>query len=71
MNYTTELNKQTPNGKIIGSLDHANPQEQMRAIGTALQQYFEVMDWLKERDRRQAWGQCPKAPSGASLSSSA
>lgn len=46
----------------VGSLDHAGPQEEMKAIHTALQQYFEVEDWLGERNRRfpglfRAWQQ--------------
>ena len=59
MNYTTAINQQILNGNIIGSLDHAAPQEQMKAIGTALQQYFEATDWLKKRDRKQGGAQRP------------
>ena len=59
MNYTTAISQQLPNGNISGSLDHATPQEQMKAIGTALQQYFEATDWLKKRDRKQGGEQRP------------
>ena len=38
--------------ETVGSLDHTDPQEQMKAIRTALQQYFEAEDWLGERNRR-------------------
>jgi hypothetical protein len=38
--------------EIIGSLDHAEPEEQMKVIHTALQQYFDAEDWLGERNRK-------------------
>ena len=38
--------------EAVGSLDHADPREQMKAIHSALQQYFEAEDWLGERNRR-------------------
>jgi hypothetical protein len=50
-NATIDGNRQ-PATETVGSLDHADPQEQMKAIHSALQQYFEAEDWLAERTRR-------------------
>jgi hypothetical protein len=52
MNYTLIADQRQVVPEIIGSLDHAVPQEQMKAIHLALQQYFEAEDWLAERSRR-------------------
>ena len=32
-------------------LDSMEPSERMRAIDSAMQQYFEAKEWLKERNR--------------------
>jgi len=52
MNNATIQDKQQLATETIGSLDHVDPQEQMKAIHSALQQYFEAEDWLAERNRR-------------------
>jgi hypothetical protein len=52
MNYPLIADQRQVVPKIIGSLDHAVPQDQMKAIHIALQQYFEAEDWLAERSRR-------------------
>ena len=52
MNYTLIADQRQVVPEIIGSLDHTVPQEQMKAIHLALQQYFEAEDWLVKRSRR-------------------
>jgi hypothetical protein len=52
MNKPSILDQRQTVSEIIGSYDHAAPQEQMKAIHLALQQYFEVEDWLAARGRR-------------------
>lgn len=52
MNYAATVGQRQLGSEIIGSLDHAAPQEQMKAIDGALRRYFEAEDWLAERERR-------------------
>jgi len=52
MNNAVIEDKQQIVTRTIGSLDHSDPHEQMKAISSALQQYFEAEDWLAERNRR-------------------
>jgi hypothetical protein len=40
------------NYPLIADQRQVVPQEQMKAIHLALQQYFEAEDWLAERSRR-------------------
>lgn len=35
----------------VGTLDHAPPPDQMRAIGEALGHYYQTPDWLEARKR--------------------
>ena len=51
MNNAAILAKGTLKNEIIGSLDHAEPAEQMKAIGAVMEQYFESVDWLKKRNK--------------------
>lgn len=51
MDNATVADRRHANLHLAGSFDHAAPQEQMKAIGAALQMYFEGEDWLARRDR--------------------
>ena len=52
MNNATIQDKPQLATETVGSLDHSDPREQMKAIHSTLQQYFEAEDWLGERNRR-------------------
>jgi hypothetical protein len=44
--------REVPHREIIGSLDAATPAKHMQAIDTAMQRYFGIKEWLKERSRQ-------------------